>query len=186
MKVMRGERIEPMTAGDIVRHRDYPQWGRGYVIRARKTSSDVFFQWGGKRKIDAGEPLEPSQPIGVDAKLFGLCAGLSARSWSRGHHSVYAVELAGAVWKNRAFRERNPGGAAGGCLYIGVTGLPPEKRFERHRSGTQSARFVRTHGVRLRLDLVEGFSRLPYRVAACMEPKLAAWLRAQGFAVWQN
>jgi hypothetical protein len=45
---------------------------------------------------------------------------------------------------------------------------------------------VRTHGIRLRLDLVEGFSRLPYRIAACMEPKLAAWLRAQGFAVWQN
>ena len=91
-----------------------------------------------------------------------------------------------AVWKNRAFRERNPGGAAGGYLYVGVTGLSPEARFQRHRAGTQSGRFVRTHGLRLRLDLVEGFSRLPYRVAACMEPKLAAWLRAQGFAVWQN
>jgi hypothetical protein len=45
---------------------------------------------------------------------------------------------------------------------------------------------VQTHGVRLRLDLVEGFTRLPYRIAARMEPKLAAWLRAQGFAVWQN
>jgi hypothetical protein len=67
-----------------------------------------------------------------------------------------------------------------------VTGLTPEKRFERHRMGTQSGRFVRAHGLRLRLDLVEGFWRLPYRIAACMEPKLAAWLRAQGFAVWQN
>jgi hypothetical protein len=99
---------------------------------------------------------------------------------------VYAVELDPAVWKSRAFRDRNPGGAAGGYLYIGVTGLTPEVRFERHRAGTQSGRFVRTHGRRLRLDLVEGFSRLPYRIAACMEPKLAAWLRAQGFAVWQN
>jgi predicted GIY-YIG superfamily endonuclease len=115
-----------------------------------------------------------------------LCSALSPGAWSRGHHSVYAVELDGVVWKNRAFRERNPGGAAGGCLYIGVTGLTPEQRFERHRAGTQSARFVREHGLRLRLDLVEGFSRLPYRIAACMEPKLAAWLRAQGFAVWQN
>ena len=42
-----------MAPGDIVRHADYPQWGRGYVIRAKKSSSDVFFQWGGKRKIDA-------------------------------------------------------------------------------------------------------------------------------------
>jgi hypothetical protein len=156
------------------------------VIRARKTSSDVFFRWGGKRKILSGEPLEASRASGTDAELFALCASLSGRSWSRGHHSIYAIELDRAVLKNRAFRERNPGGAAGGCLYIGVTGLPPEKRFERHRVGTQSGRFVRAHGLRLRLDLVEGFSRLPYRIAASMEPKLAAWLRAQGFAVWQN
>jgi predicted GIY-YIG superfamily endonuclease len=176
----------PVAPGDIVRHPDYPQWGHGYVIRVKKRTVDVFFQWGGKRKIGVGEPLEPSRAIGVDAPLFALCGGLSAPSWSRGHHSVYAIELDKAVWKNRAFRERNPGGAVAGCLYIGVTGLPPERRFERHRVGTQSGRFVRAHGRRLRLDLVEGFSRLPYRIAACMEPKLAAWLRAQGFAVWQN
>jgi len=175
-----------MSSGDIVRHEDYPQWGRGYVIRARKTSSDVFFQWGGKRRIDATEPLAPSPARGVEAEFFSLCAGLSPRSWSRGRHSVYAIELDPAVWKHRAFRARNPGGASAGCLYIGVTGLTPEERFERHRMGTQSGRFVRVHGRRLRLDLVEGFMRLPYRIAACMEPKLAAWLRAQGFAVWQN
>ena len=177
---------QPPAPGDIVSHTEYPQWGRGYVIRARKAASDVFFQWGGKRRLDAGELLEPSLASGVEAEFFALCAGMSARSWSRGHHSVYAIELDRAVWKNRAFRERNPGGASGGCLYIGVTGLTPEERFARHRAGTQSGRYVRTHGVRLRLDLVEGFSRLPYRIAARMEPKLAAWLRAEGFAVWQN
>jgi predicted GIY-YIG superfamily endonuclease len=175
-----------MEPGEIVRHADYSQWGAGYVIRTSRTSTDVFFRWGGKRRIRAGEPLEPGQASGADAELFALCAGLSARSWARGRHSVYAIELDRAVWKSRAFRERNPGGAASGCLYIGVTGLTPERRFERHRAGTQSGRFVRAHAVRLRLDLVEGFSRLPYRIAASMEPKLAAWLRAQGFAVWQN
>ena len=175
-----------MAPGDIVRHADYPQWGHGYVIRVRKRSFDVFFRWGGKRSVTANELLEPGRISGTDADLFALCAGVTARSWSRGRHSIYAIELDRTVWKNRAFRERNPGGAAGGCLYIGVTGLTPEERFERHRAGTQSARFVRSHGLRLRLDLVEGFSRLPYRIAACMEPRLAAWLRAQGFAVWQN
>jgi predicted GIY-YIG superfamily endonuclease len=175
-----------MAPGDIVRHADYPQWERGYVIRAKKAWSDVFFRVGGKRRIEAGEPLELSEASGVEAALFAQCADLSPRSWSRGHHSVYAIELDRGVWKKRAFRERNPGGAASGCLYIGVTGLTPEERFERHRTGRQSGRFVRAHGVRLRLDLVEGFSRLPYRIAACMEPRLAAWLRAQGFAVWQN
>ena len=175
-----------MTPGDIVRHADYPQWGRGYVIRVRKTSGDVFFQWGGKRRVESSEPIEIVQAQGLEAEFFGLCAELSPRSWSRGHHTVYAIELDRAVWKNRAFRDRNPGGAAGGCLYVGVTGLSPEVRFERHRAGTQSGRFVRTHGLRLRLDLVEGYSGLPFRIAALMEAKLAAWLRAQGFAVWQN
>jgi Protein of unknown function (DUF3553) len=180
-----------VAPGDIVRHADYPQWGRGYVIRVRKKSCDVFFQWGGKRQIDASEPLEPSRATGaIEVDFFSLCASLSAASWSRGRHSIYAIELDPAVWKHRAFRNRNPGFAAddgyGSYVYIGITGLTPEERFERHRTGTQSGRFVRTHGIRLRLDLVEGFSRLPYRIATCMEPKLAAWLRAQGFAVWQN
>jgi hypothetical protein len=174
------------VAGDVVRHAECPYWGRGYVIRARKSSFDVFFQWGGRRRIDADEPLEPSPPRGIDAELFTLCAGVPAQSWSRGRHSIYAIELDPAVRKSRAFRERNPGSAATTCLYIGLTGLSPRARFERHRAGTQSGRFVRTHGLRLRMDLVEGFSRLPYRIGACMEPKLAAWLRAQGFAVWQN
>jgi hypothetical protein len=176
-----------MRPGDVVRHADYPQWGRGYVIRARKASCDVFFRWGGKRTVAAAEPLEPSAAAGLDADFFALCASHSPASWSRGRHSVYAVELDPVVWRtNRAFRARNPGGAAGGCLYVGVTGLTPDARFARHRAGTQSARLVHAHGRRLRLDLVEGFSRLPYRIATDMEPRLAAWLRAQGFAVWQN
>jgi hypothetical protein len=175
-----------MAPGDIVRHADYRQWGRGYVIRANRRSVDVFFRWGGRRKIAGGEPLTIDPASGLDAEFFSLCAGYSAASWSRGRHSVYAIELDRAVWKNRAFRDRNPGGAAGDCLYIGVTGLTPEARFARHRAGTQSSRLVHAHGIRLRLDLVEGFSRLPYRIAVDMEPRLAAWLRAQGFAVWQN
>ncbi len=174
------------TRGAIVRHPDYPQWGNGYVIHARKTASDVFFQWGGMRRIPLAEPLHPLQTAGALAEVFTLCAELPARSWSRAHHSLYAIELDPAVWKHRGFRERNPGGAAGGCLYLGATGLTPEERFKRHTSGKQSGRFVRKYGLRLRLDLVEGFSRLPYRIAACMEPRFAAWLRAQGFGVWQN
>ena len=175
-----------LTTGAIVRHADYPQWGRGYVIRAKKTRADVFFQWGGKRKILSSEPLEASRVAGVEAELFDLCATISPQSWSKGHHSLYAIELDPAVWKARAFRDRNPGGAASGCLYIGLTGLRPERRFDRHRAGKQSGKFVRVHGIRLRLDLVEGFSRLPFKIAAWMEPKLAAWFRAQGFGVWQN
>ncbi len=156
------------------------------MIRAGKKRTEVFFLWGGRRRLATGEPLEPARAMGAEGELFDLCAEFSPQSWSRGHHSLYAVALDPAVLRVRAFRETNPGGAASGCLYVGVTGLPPETRFERHLEGTQSARLVKKYGVRLRMDLVEGFSKLPWRVAAAMEPKLAAWLRAQGFAVWQN
>ncbi len=174
-----------LTSGDIVRHPDYPQWGLGYVIRARKKFADVFFQWGGKRRVPASEPLESSRAAGVGLELFTLCATLAPQSWSHGHYSIYAIELDRGVLQKTAFQKRNPGMTAG-CLYIGMTGLTPEKRFARHRAGTQSGRYVREYGVRLRLDLVEGFSRLPFSIAAFMESKLAAWLRAQGFGVWQN
>src|SRR4029450_9455926 len=150
----------PLTVGDIVRHTDYPQWGNGYVIRSRKAGTEVFFHWGGRRKIAAGERLESSRATRVEAELFTRCAELSPQSWSRGHYSIYAIELDREVEKKAAFRKRNPGGTPAGRLYIGMTGLTPEKRFARHRAGTQSGRFVRDHGVRLRLDLVEGFSRL--------------------------
>ena len=175
-----------MLPGEIVRHADILNGDPGYVIRTGKTSTDVFFRWGGKRRIGAGEPLEPGQASGADAELFALCARLSARSWSRARHSVYAIELDRVVWKNRAFRERNPGGAAAGCCDIGVTGLTPERRFERHRVGTQS--------VASSAPMASGYGSISLKgsrgcrtgLPACMEPKLAAWFRAQGFAVWQN
>ena len=178
--------VPAVVRGAIVWHADYPQWGHGYVLRAGKRLTHVFFLWGGRRAVPVGERLEMAHPTAVEAQLFTLCAECAPQAWARGHHSLYAVELDRGVLKRRHFVDRNPGGAVSGCLYVGVTGLRPEERFERHLEGTQSARLVKKYGVRLRLDLVEGYSRLPYRIAACMEPKVAAWLRAQGFGVWQN
>src|SRR5437764_15287535 len=111
---MTASRPEPHTRAAIVRHPEHPQWGPGYVIRVTKTGADVFFHWGGKRKVPTTDPLEPTQLARAELELFELCAGLSTRSWSRGHHSIYAIELDPAVMGRRAFRERNPGGAASG------------------------------------------------------------------------
>ena len=58
-----------MTPGAIVCHTDYPQWGHGYVIRARKKATDVFFLWGGRRTVADGEPLEESRAPGAQAAL---------------------------------------------------------------------------------------------------------------------
>ena len=50
-----------MAPGDIVRHADYPQWGRGYVIRVKKTSSDDLLPVGWQTK-DRRERAARTQP----------------------------------------------------------------------------------------------------------------------------
>ena len=50
-----------MAPGDIVRHADYPQWGRGYVIRVKKASSEIFFRAGRQTK-DRRERAARTQP----------------------------------------------------------------------------------------------------------------------------
>ena len=69
-----------MAPGAIVNHADYPQWGHGYVIRARKKFTEVFFHWGGRRKVAAGEPLEEARPRTLEADLFALCGEYSPPS----------------------------------------------------------------------------------------------------------
>ena len=105
----------------------------------------------------------------------------------RKHHNVYVIELDGAVMKEPKFREANPDHDPGkACLYVGATGLTPEKRFENHMAGYKSNRFVRDYGVRLRSELYMEYNPLSYEDACEMEAELARMLRKKGFAVWQK
>ena len=71
-------------------------------------------------------------------------------------------------------------------LYVGMTGLDPEIRFERHRYGVKDNSYVRRYGVRLRPDLYAELNPLPYKEAQRMERVLARELRNDGYAVWQK
>ena len=42
------------------------------------------------------------------------------------------------------------------CVYVGMTGLDPDIRFDKHKAGIQSNRYVRDYGLRLLPDLYEG------------------------------
>ncbi len=104
----------------------------------------------------------------------------------RHHHHVYVVELSPRVWNEPAFRKANPGyGGARPCVYVGMTGLDPDLRFDRHKAGIQANRFVHAYGLRLRPDLYEVFNPMPYEAAREMEVELAVGLREEGYAVWQ-
>ena len=102
------------------------------------------------------------------------------------HYNVYVIELSDAVWNVAKFRDANPGYALGQpFVYVGMTGLDPDTRFDRHMAGVQANRFVREFGLRLVPKLYEVYNPMPYDGARDMEVELAIGLREQGFGVWQ-
>lgn len=99
---------------------------------------------------------------------------------------VYVVELDDTVWNEARFRRANPEYRfAKPCVYVGMTGLDPDLRFDRQKAGIQSNRFVRDYGLRLMPELYEVFNPLPYDGARDMEVELGIGLREAGYAVWQ-
>ena len=69
------------------------------------------------------------------------------------------------------------------CVYVGMTGIPVEHRFENHKNGYKSAWVVRTYGVRLMPELYEDLNPMPFEAAVQMEMELAEDLRAEGYTV---
>ena len=100
------------------------------------------------------------------------------------HHNVYVILLDPKVAKHpsvlRVNRKRDP---AQPCVYVGMSGLPPEHRFENHRNGYQAAWVVEKYGVRLMPELYEHLNPMPYEAALQMEMDLAEDLRRAGYTV---
>ena len=110
--------------------------------------------------------------------------GSAARQ--RHHHHVYVIELADRVWNEPSFRKANPDHRLGRPLvYVGMTGLDPDLRFDRHMLGVQANRFVLRYGLRLLPELFEIYNPMPFEAAREMEVELAIALREGGYGVWQ-
>src|ERR1041384_7373712 len=78
------------------------------------------------------------------------------------HHKVYVVLLSPDVLREGKFRRCNPGYVAGKpCVYVGMTGLDPDDRFDKHKAGIKSNRFVRRYGVRLMPELYARYNPMP-------------------------
>lgn len=111
---------------------------------------------------------------------------MAPRRSTRHHHHVYVVELDDRVWNEATFRRANPDYAhAKPCVYVGMTGLDPDLRFDRHKAGVQANRFVLLYGVRLLPPLYAVYNPMPYPAAREMEIELAIGLREAGYGVWQ-
>ena len=104
----------------------------------------------------------------------------------RNHYHVYVIELSKDVLYEGRFRKSNPGYISGKlCVYVGMTGLDPDIRFDKHKAGIQSNRYVMKFGLRLLPELYEIYNPMPYEAACDLEVELAIDLRESGYGVWQ-
>jgi predicted GIY-YIG superfamily endonuclease len=104
----------------------------------------------------------------------------------RHHHHVYVVELSDEVWNVGRFRRANPAYQLGKpFVYVGMTGLDPDVRLDKHKAGIQANGFVRDYGTRLLPALYAMYNPMPFEAAREMEVELAIALREAGYGVWQ-
>jgi hypothetical protein len=112
--------------------------------------------------------------------------GAKARR-SRAHYFVYVVELDPAILHRKKFRDLNPRYVPGKpCVYVGVTGLSPERRFRNHKRGYKANPFVRDYGWELRPDLFPDGNPFAFAEGIRQEAHVARELRSLGYGVWQH
>ena len=100
------------------------------------------------------------------------------------HHNVYVILLSDAVAKHPSILRLNPKrDPLKPCVYVGMTGIPVDHRFENHKNGYKSAWVVRKYGVQLMPELYEHLNPMPFEAAVQMETELADELRAAGYTV---
>lgn len=95
-------------------------------------------------------------------------ARVCGRDVNYGSHSVYLLLL-----------DRD--GEFG--VYVGLTGLTPEKRFENQKGGHKAARAARRYGVRLLRPFFDHLERIDYYDARQVERELADLLRRSRYWV---
>ena len=109
-----------------------------------------------------------------------------AAAKKRNKRNLYVITLHPQVLTCRDFRNANPAYIEGmPCVYVGITIHDPGDRYRQHKSGYKCCKYARKFGVELALDLIDGFDEAGLSDEQ-REPALAAWLRGQGYAVWQN
>ena len=164
-----------------------PDWGLGHVLADDGGAKvAVFFLAGGKRMLET--TIAELDLVTGKAAMNPILDIAGQVNWQHAHHNLYVVELRPTIFgKERKFFEANPQWLPEKhCVYVGMTGLSPEERFQKHLRGEKDAWFVHKYGQRLLPDLYRHFNPMPYDLARVMEPELARQLREQGYGVWQN
>jgi hypothetical protein len=105
----------------------------------------------------------------------------------RRDNNVYVIRLKDAVLRDRRFKGRNQNHRIGKpCVYVGMTHWTPQERFNQHRAGYKSSRYVKMYGHYLMPKHYSRLNPMTHAQAEKEEVALARRLRARGYAVWQN
>jgi len=80
----------------------------------------------------------------------------------RKRYHVYVVELSNDVLLNARFMRSNPGYQPDKpCVYVGMTGLDPDLRLDKHKAGIQANRYVLEFGLRLMPEIYALYNPQP-------------------------
>lgn len=103
------------------------------------------------------------------------------------HHYVYVVLLSSGVLKHQKFIKANLAYKLGEpCVYVGMTGLDPDTRFDKHKAGIQANSYVQKYGLRLMPEVVDDLKQpMTYNDAQYLEVEVGIKLKELGYGVWQ-
>jgi len=101
-------------------------------------------------------------------------------------YNVYIIELDDRVKEIARFQQRNPQMRMYlKCFYVGQTSLDPRERFEQHKNGYKSNRYVKKYGKWIRWKMFQKYNPIGTREEAeVIEEQLALWLQSKGHGVW--
>jgi hypothetical protein len=101
--------------------------------------------------------------------------------------TLYVIDLKKSVLGRQSFKAANPDYVAGKpCVYVGVTYLTAQERFEQHMNGIRSSRIVRVYGKHVRVKDCRILLTMTRAHAEKKEAAYAARLRARGWGAWSN
>jgi hypothetical protein len=104
------------------------------------------------------------------------------QGWTR-----YVIDLKTPDNRQLRFRAANPEYVAGKpCVYVGVTYLTAQERFDQHMDGIHSARIVRGYGKHVRSRDCRMLRTMTRARAERREAASTAQLRQRGWGVWSN
>ncbi|NCF64525.1 MAG: hypothetical protein GWP61_01035 [Chloroflexi bacterium] len=135
--------------------------------------------WQTRSEIEAALLLEKKR-----AETFGYPYDilLQARETKQGNRKVYVVLLDNEVRNRRRVKTGTDPDLP--TVYVGMTSLSIEARFQNHKNNHQAGRgYVRDYGLRLLPTLYEAYNPMPYKLAQQAEAALAEKLRLEGYTV---